>query len=59
MAENKPRRSQGRTLLQAIITRLREYDLDEVVIICNKYRTKRGLPPLAESFVESLRNHHR
>ncbi|MDR0363186.1 MAG: hypothetical protein LBJ46_10970 [Planctomycetota bacterium] len=46
MNDTHRRMSQNNMLLREIILRLRDYDLEEVVIICNKYRKRRNLPPL-------------
>lgn len=51
MTERKRRRSQNNHLLREIMERLRDYEPEEVVIICNKYRQRRNLPPLDEDFV--------
>ncbi len=34
--------------------RLRDYEPDEVVIICNKFRCRRNLPPLDEEFLTKI-----
>lgn len=34
--------------------RLRDYEPDEVVIICNKFRQRRGLPPLEKEFLDKI-----
>lgn len=52
--ERKRRHSQNNRLLREIMERLREYELDEVVIICNKFRARRGLPPLDPAVLESF-----
>ena len=54
MAERKRRRSQNNHLLREIMERLRDYEPDEVLIICNKYRARRNQPPLDEDFLEKL-----
>lgn len=36
--------------------RLRDYEPDEVLIICNKFRMRRNMPPLDENFLEKLDN---
>ncbi|MDR1744348.1 MAG: hypothetical protein LBS30_01180 [Planctomycetota bacterium] len=46
MNERKRRHSQNNHFLREIMERLREYEPDEVIIICNKFRQRRGLPPL-------------
>jgi hypothetical protein len=58
MAERKRRLSRSNSLLLEIIKRLRDYDPDEVVVICNKYLARRNRPPLAPDLVEkTLRRH--
>jgi FMN-dependent NADH-azoreductase len=52
MPERKRRRSQSNTVLWEIIERLREYEPEEVVVICNKYLARRNLPPLDPAYVE-------
>jgi hypothetical protein len=52
MVERKRRLSQSSSLLLEIVKRLRDYDRDEVVIICNKYLARRNLPPLDPALVE-------
>ncbi len=52
MCERKRRRSQNNHLLREIMERLREYEPDEVALICNKFRARRNLPPLASDFLE-------
>lgn len=54
MAERKRRHSQNNHLLREIMERLREYGADEVVIICNKFRQRRNLPPLEQKFLDSV-----
>ncbi len=54
MTDRKRRASQNNRLLRLIIERLREYDLEEVVIICNKFRKRRHLPPLSQDEVKKL-----
>lgn len=54
MAESKRRRSQNNHLLREIMERLRDYETEEVVIICNKFRTRRNLPELDKEFLEKL-----
>lgn len=34
--------------------RLRDYEPEEVVIICNKYRKRRNLPPLDQEFLDKI-----
>jgi hypothetical protein len=34
--------------------RLRDYEPEEVLIICNKFRIRRSLPPLGDDFLEKL-----
>ncbi len=52
--ERKRRRSQNNHLLREIMERLREYEPEEVVIICNKFRNRRNLPVLEEDFLKKL-----
>ncbi|MCC8181139.1 MAG: hypothetical protein LIP23_09560 [Planctomycetes bacterium] len=52
--ERKRRRSQNNHLLREIMERLRDYETDEVVIICNKFRGRRNLPPLDPAFIDKL-----
>lgn len=54
MSDRKRRASQNNRLLRLIIERLREYDLEEVVIICNKFRKRRNLPPLDQNDINKL-----
>lgn len=54
MNERKRRHSQNNHLLREIMERLREYEPDEVIIICNKFRQRRGLPPLEQDFLDTL-----
>lgn len=54
MTERKRRRSQNNHLLREIMERLRDYEPDEVVIICNKFRARRNLPPLEQSFLDHI-----
>lgn len=54
MSERKRRRSQNNHLLREIIERLRDYEPEEVVIICNKFRQRRNLTPLEEDFLKKL-----
>ncbi len=54
MTERKRRRSQNNSLLREIMERLRDYELDEVVIICNKFRQRRNLPPLEREFIDKV-----
>ncbi|MCC8190475.1 MAG: hypothetical protein LIP77_07560 [Planctomycetes bacterium] len=54
MNERKRRRSQNNHLLRQIMERLRDYEPDEVVIICNKFRRRRSLPPLDADFLSKL-----
>lgn len=54
MSERKRRRSQNNHLLREIMERLRDYEPDEVVIICNKFRQRRNLSPLSRDFLEKL-----
>lgn len=54
MSDRKRRASQNNRLLRLIIERLREYDLEEVVIICNKFRKRRNLPPLDRDEIDKL-----
>ncbi len=54
MTERKRRRSQNNSLLREIMERLRDYELDEVVIICNKFRQRRNLPPLEREFLDKV-----
>lgn len=51
MSERKRRRSQNNHLLREIMERLRDYEPEEVVIICNKFRSRRNLPPLENDFL--------
>lgn len=53
-SERKRRRSQNNHLLREIMERLRDYELEEVVIICNKFRKRRNLPPLEQDFLEKI-----
>lgn len=52
MNERKRRRSQNNHLLREIMERLRDYEPEEVIIICNKFRSRRNLPPLDKNFLE-------
>ncbi len=54
MSERKRRRSQNNHLLREIMERLRDYEPEEVVIICNKFRSRRNLPPLDRAFLDKL-----
>ena len=54
MSERKRRRSQNNHLLREIMERLRDYEPDEVVIICNKFRLRRNQPALEDDFLEKL-----
>lgn len=45
-------------LLRQIIERLRDYDIEEVVVICNKFRTRRNQPPLDHTFLRNLANNN-
>ncbi len=54
MSERKRRRSQNNHLLREIMERLRDYEPEEVVIICNKFRGRRNLPPLDKEFLDTL-----
>ncbi len=54
MSERKRRRSQNNHLLRKIMERLRDYEPDEVVIICNKFRKRRNLPPLDQEFIDKI-----
>ena len=54
MKERKQRRTQNNHLIREIVERLRDYEPDEVVIICNKYRTRRGQPPLDGEFLKKI-----
>ncbi len=54
MTDRKRRRSQNNHLLREIMERLREYEPDEVVIICNKFRKRRGLSPLEQDFLDKI-----
>ena len=54
MAERKRRRSQNNHLLREIMERLRDYEPDEVVIICNKFRKRRSMPPLEQEFLDKI-----
>lgn len=54
MTERKRRRSQNNHLLREIMERLRDYETDEVVIICNKFRKRRGMPPLEQIFLDKI-----
>ncbi len=54
MTERKRRRSQNNHLLREIMERLREYEPDEVVIICNKFRKRRGMPQLEREFLDKI-----
>lgn len=56
MTERKRRRSQNNHLLREIMERLRDYEPDEVLIICNKYRIRRNQPPLGDDFLDKLTN---
>lgn len=51
MEDSKRRVSQNNRLLREIISRLRDYDLEEVVVICNKFRRRRNLPPLDQDLL--------
>ncbi|MCD8138598.1 MAG: hypothetical protein LUE17_02260 [Planctomycetaceae bacterium] len=53
-SERKRRRSRNNHLLREIIERLRDYEPEEVVIICNKFRRRRNLPPLEEDFLNKI-----
>ncbi len=54
MTERKRRRSQNNHLLREIMERLRDYEPDEVVIICNKFRKRRGMAPLEQEFLDKI-----
>lgn len=54
MTERKRRRSQNNHLLREIMERLRDYEPDEVVIICNKFRQRRNMPPLDKDYLDKL-----
>jgi hypothetical protein len=54
MSERKRRRSQNNHLLREIMERLRDYEPDEVVIICNKFRSRRNLPALGDDFLGKI-----
>ncbi|MDR3078152.1 MAG: hypothetical protein LBV15_05260 [Planctomycetota bacterium] len=54
MAEHKRRRSQNNNILREVLARLRDYESEEVVIICNKYLLRRNLPPLDRDLVEKI-----
>lgn len=54
MCERRRRRSQNNHLLREIMDRLRDYEPDEVVIICNKFRKRRNIAPLSPDFLEKL-----
>jgi hypothetical protein len=54
MSEHKRRRSQNSHLFQKIVERLRDYEPEEVVVICNKFRARRKLPLLDEGFLEKV-----
>ncbi len=54
MTERKRRRSQNNHLLREIMERLRDYEPDEVVIICNKFRQRRNLPQLEQDFLDKI-----
>ena len=54
MSERKRRRSQNNHLLREIMERLRDYEPEEVVIMCNKFRKRRNLPPLEPDFLAKL-----
>lgn len=54
MSERKRRRSQNNHLLREIMERLRDYEPEEVVIICNKFRLRRNLPPLDQEFLDKV-----
>ncbi len=54
MSERKRRRSQNNYLLREIMERLRDYEPEEVVIICNKFRVRRNLPALEADFLKKL-----
>ncbi len=54
MPERKRRRSQNNHLLREIMERLRDYEPEEVVIICNKFRARRNLPPLDKDFLDNI-----
>ncbi len=54
MTERKRRKSQNNHLLRQIMERLRDYEPDEVVIICNKFRRRRNMPPLDQEFLDSV-----
>ena len=44
-ADKKRRASQNNRLLRLIIERLREYELEEVGIICNKFCKRHNIEP--------------
>ena len=54
MTDRKRRRSQNNNLLREIMERLRDYEPDEVVIICNKCRQRRNLPPLEQDYLDKI-----
>lgn len=54
MNEHKRRTSQNNRLLRQVIERLRDYDLNEVVIICNKFRQRRDQPPIPQDTLDKL-----
>lgn len=56
VSERRRRRSQNNHLLREIMERLRDYDPEEVVIICNKFRSRRNMPALDGDFVDKLLN---
>lgn len=54
MTDRKRRKSQNNHLLRQIMERLRDYEPDEVVIICNKFRRRRNMPPLGQDFIDRV-----
>lgn len=54
MGNSKRRLSQNNRLLRLIIERLREYELEEVIVICDKFRKRRNHPPLDDQTLERL-----
>ncbi len=54
VSERRRRRSQNNHLLREIMERLREYDPEEVVIICNKFRNRRNMPALENGFIDRI-----
>ena len=56
MTERKRRRSQNNHLLREILERLRDYELEEVFIICNKFRNRRNMDPLSQEFLDKIKN---